>query len=205
MASLLKNVASQNITFCMINASTGAADASATVAVKVTKDNGSQASGGGTVTNSGNGQYNYAPTQAETNATDVGFMFTATGDIPVNADFHTDPGVMLTAGTGSNQINIDGSGNVPIVSNVKKNTASSGFMFVMTNASTGAPMTGLTVTSQVAIDGGAFASTTNAVSEISNGWYKLNLAAADVNGNHIALRFSSAGANDTDIEIVTQP
>ena len=90
MASLQKNLSGQNFTFCMVSATTGAADASATVSVKVTKDNGAQASGGGTVTNVGNGQYNYAPTQAETNATDVGFLLTATGDIPVNIDFHTD-------------------------------------------------------------------------------------------------------------------
>ena len=90
MASIRKNVASQNVTFCMVSATTGAADASASVTVYITKDNGSQATGGGTVTNAGHGQYNYAPTQAETNATDVGFLFTASGDIPVNYDFHTD-------------------------------------------------------------------------------------------------------------------
>ena len=89
MASLKKNTASQNFTFCMVTTA-GAADASATVTVKVTKDNGSQTSGSGTVTNSGNGQYNYAPTQSETNATDIGFFFTATGDVPVNMDFLTD-------------------------------------------------------------------------------------------------------------------
>src|SRR5271166_5891611 len=90
MSSLRKNVASQNFTFVMLSATTGAVDASATVTVYVTKDNGSQATGTGTVTNSGHGQYNYAPTQAETNATDVGFLCTATGDIAVNLDFHTD-------------------------------------------------------------------------------------------------------------------
>lgn len=90
MANLQKNVASQNITFCMVTVA-GVADASATVTVSITKDNGSQASGSGTTTNKGLGQYNYAPTQAETNAIDVGFMFTATGDVPVNLDFHTDP------------------------------------------------------------------------------------------------------------------
>jgi hypothetical protein len=90
MASLLKNVASQNITFALINASTGAALTGATVAVKVVKDNGAQASGSGTVTEAGNGQYNYAPTQSETNATDVGFLFTATSAVPENLDFHTD-------------------------------------------------------------------------------------------------------------------
>lgn len=90
MASLKKNVANQNITFCLINATTGAGLPGATVSSFVTKDAGAQASGGGTVTNQGNGQYNYAATQAETNATDVGFFFTATGAIPVNVDFHTD-------------------------------------------------------------------------------------------------------------------
>ncbi len=90
MANLKKNVAGQNMTFLMVSATTGGADAGATVSAFVTKDNGAQASGSGTVTNSGNGQYNYAPTQAETNATDVGFLFTASGDIPVNYDFHTD-------------------------------------------------------------------------------------------------------------------
>lgn len=90
MASLRKNVAGQNFTLVLINASTGAALTGATVTVEVTKDNGSQTSGGGTVTEKGNGQYNYAPTQAETNATDVGFLFSATGAIPVNYDFHPD-------------------------------------------------------------------------------------------------------------------
>lgn len=90
MASLQKNVASQNFTFAMINASTGGADTGLTVTVYVTKDNGAQATGSGTVTEAGHGQYNYAPTQAETNATDVGFICTATGAIPVNLDFHTD-------------------------------------------------------------------------------------------------------------------
>lgn len=90
MPGLQKDVASQNITFCLVNASTGAALTGATVTTYVSKDNGSQASGGGTVTEKGNGQYNYAPTQAETNAVDVGFLFTATSAIPVNADFHTD-------------------------------------------------------------------------------------------------------------------
>jgi hypothetical protein len=90
MASLRKNTASQNITFALINASSGAALTGATVIIYVTKDNGSQASGGGTATELGHGQYNYAPTQAETNATDVGFIFSATSAIPVNLDFHPD-------------------------------------------------------------------------------------------------------------------
>lgn len=92
---LLKNTASQNITFALISATTGLGVPAATLATLksgsfVTKDNGSQAATGGTYTEAGNGQYNYSPTQAETNATDVGFIFIYTGCIPVNADFHTD-------------------------------------------------------------------------------------------------------------------
>jgi hypothetical protein len=90
MASLQRNVAGQHVKFLLVGASTGNADASATVTVYVTKDSGSQASGGGTVTNLGHGQYDYEPTQAETDATDVGFLFTASSDIPVHYDFHPD-------------------------------------------------------------------------------------------------------------------
>jgi hypothetical protein len=90
MASLRKNVASQNFTFCLVNATNGAPLTGATVGVEVTKDNGTQGGGAGTVTEAGNGQYNYAPTQAETNAIDVGFLFTATNAVPVNVDWHTD-------------------------------------------------------------------------------------------------------------------
>jgi hypothetical protein len=89
MASLLRNVAGQNISFALMNASTGGALIGAAVTVKVAKDN-AQAAGVGTVTELGSGQYNYAPTQNETNATDVGFLFLATGAAIENLDFHTD-------------------------------------------------------------------------------------------------------------------
>src|SRR5215472_1847949 len=125
MASLQRNVASQNLTFCLIVASTGAADATGTgLAGRVTIDNGAQGATAGTFTNKGNGQYNYAPTQAETNGSDIGFLFTATGDIPVNIDFHTDPitanvtqwlGTAVTAATaGVPDVNTLRYGNVAV-------------------------------------------------------------------------------------------
>jgi hypothetical protein len=94
MSSILKNVASQNITFCLVNASTGAALTGATVTGYVTKD-GTQAAAAGTftelkVSGTGHGAYNYAPTQSETNCTNFGLLCTATSAIPVNLDFHTD-------------------------------------------------------------------------------------------------------------------
>ncbi len=87
---------------------------------------------------------------------------------------------------------------------VKKNTALANFMFVMLDSTTHQPAAGLTVSGTVSIDGGSFGSLTNATSGVANGWYKVNLAAADVNGTVIALRFTATGADDRDVTIITQ-
>lgn len=88
---------------------------------------------------------------------------------------------------------------------VKKNSALANFMFLMLDSTDHVtPKTGLTITSQVSIDGGAFAGTANSASEIGSGVYVINLAAADMNGTTIMLKFSSAGADTRYIEIVTQ-
>jgi len=89
--SLLKNTASQVVTFCLVNATTGAALTGATVTTKVALD-GTQAAGGGTVTELGSGQYKYVPSQAETNGASVGILFTATNAVPVNLQIFTDTG-----------------------------------------------------------------------------------------------------------------
>ncbi len=83
-------VATQHVTFVMMTTA-GIADTGAAVSVFVSKDGGAQGAGGGTVTNLGNGQYDYVPTQAETNGTNVSFLFTATGDIPINISIFTVP------------------------------------------------------------------------------------------------------------------
>lgn len=89
-STLLRNTAGQHFTFCMINATTGQGDPSLTVIGFVTQDGGVQVAAAGIVTSLGDGQFTYSPTQAETNAVDVGFYFTAAGGVPVNVDFHTD-------------------------------------------------------------------------------------------------------------------
>ena len=65
------------------------------------------------------------------------------------------------------------------------------------------PKTGLTITAERSIDGGAFTSMANSAAEISDGWYKINLAQADTNGDLIAYRFTSAGANDSGVSFRT--
>lgn len=87
---------------------------------------------------------------------------------------------------------------------IKKNTAYATFKFVMTDSTTHAPATGLTVTATRAIDNGAFGACANAVSELSSGWYKISFDATDLNGTDIAVRFTAATADDKNFKIVTQ-
>lgn len=87
---------------------------------------------------------------------------------------------------------------------IKKNTALNNWFLEMFDASTGQPATGLTVTGEVVLDGGAYQALTNAVSEVAFGTYRVNLAAADVNGDTGMFRFSASGAKDTFMSFVTE-
>lgn len=92
--------------------------------------------------------------------------------------------------------------NLPGV--VKKNTALSNFTFVMYDSTDHVtPKTGLTLTSTRSIDGAAFGACANAASEVANGVYKINLSAADLNGDVITLKFTATGADQTTITILT--
>lgn len=110
--------------------------------------------------------------------------------------------VLLSTGTGTGQLDFT-SGRVKTQTNVTKNTALAGFTFVMTDSTTHAPKTGLTVTSQRSLNGGAFASTTNSATEVANGEYTIDLSAADMNANTVMLRFTATAADDLFIEILT--
>lgn len=66
--------------------------------------------------------------------------------------------------------------------------------------------TGVTVTVQCSIDGGAYAncaggSPAGQAAEVSGGDYKIQLAAADRNGSRIMYRATAAGCNPTEFEI----
>lgn len=87
---------------------------------------------------------------------------------------------------------------------IKKNTPFPNFTFYMKNAS-GNPVTGSTITAQRTIDGGAFANCTNSATEIGSGAYKIDLSAADLNGDDVMFKFTgTGGAKPTMIKIVTQ-
>jgi hypothetical protein len=88
MSSLQKNVASQNIGFVLTNISNGT-PVTAGGAGNIVIDNGTQNACAGTFTHKGSGQWNYAPTQAETNGNCISFAFTGTSAIQVGMTFYT--------------------------------------------------------------------------------------------------------------------
>lgn len=88
----------------------------------------------------------------------------------------------------------------------QKNQAFSDLEFLMVLSSDGqTPATGLTVTGERSIDGGAFASVSGSIAEVSDGMYQFDADAADMNGATVTFRFSSATALDTFITIKTTP
>ncbi len=52
-------------------------------------------------------------------------------------------------------------------------------------------------------DGAAFVALTNAIVEVANGFYKVNLAAVDLNGDVIGLKFTAPTANQTALVFLT--
>ena len=87
---------------------------------------------------------------------------------------------------------------------IKKNTALANFEFMMVDSTDHVtPKTTLTVTATRSIDGAAFGACANAVTELSNGIYKISLATTDLNGDVITLRFTATGADDRLLTIIT--
>jgi hypothetical protein len=88
---------------------------------------------------------------------------------------------------------------------VIRNAPLTNFKFVM--VSNVDHVTGIVLAAVVAtrsIDNGAFAPCANAVVEVAFGVYRIDLAAADLNGTTIMLRFAAVGCDDRFIEIITQ-
>lgn len=112
-----------------------------------------------------------------------------------------DQAVNATKIGGTTQTGADLGARIP---GIQKNAALNNFEFLMLDSSDHVtPKTGLTITAQRSIDGAAFGSCANAASEVSNGVYKINLAAADLNGGVVTLLFTASGADARLITIRT--
>jgi hypothetical protein len=88
---------------------------------------------------------------------------------------------------------------------ISKNTALSNFEFYMVQSADHiSAATGLTITAERSIDGGAFTAMSNSASEVSAGVYKINLAAADTNGDFITYKFTATGADASVVSFKTE-
>jgi hypothetical protein len=72
---MYRNTAGQIVAAQLVAKADGTDVTSGTTTVYVTLDGGTQSAGSGTVTHEGNGTWNYAPTQAETDAGHAVFTF----------------------------------------------------------------------------------------------------------------------------------
>ena len=123
-----------------------------------------------------------------------------------------DGGVALV---GSERYAIGGSGEAGSIAAIKaqtddlpsgvpKNVALSNFEFLMVEVGNPIlPVKGLTLTSEIAKDGGAFAACTNDASEKSDGVYKIDLTAAEMNADVVTLKFTNPNAVQRTITIIT--
>jgi hypothetical protein len=155
-----------------------------TLTITASKDGAAFASITPTVTARGDGWYNLALTTSHTDtAGDLALHITSTGADPSDVVIDVEPN-----------------------SNIRKNQALSNFEFLMIDSADHfTPKTGLTITSERSIDGGAFGSCANAATAVGNGIYKIDLATTDLNGNVITLRFTATGADPRLITIITTP
>jgi len=92
--------------------------------------------------------------------------------------------------------------NLP--SGIAKNVALNNFEFVMVDSTDHVtPKTGLTVTCQISLDGGAYQDSTNSAVEVGAGTYKIDFTQAERNATVGSYKFSASGADTRIITIVS--
>jgi hypothetical protein len=94
-------------------------------------------------------------------------------------------------------------GSITQVQNIQKGVAFSNYPIWMLTTSNGA-VTGITPSCQIQKDAGAFAGSTNAVTEIGSGKYVLNLTSSETNANVIAISCTGSGAVTYRVSFTTQ-
>jgi hypothetical protein len=170
--------------------------------VNLSKNGAAFAAAAGAVSEISNGFYKVALTAADTGvAGDLAFRCVSTAGAATDERHFVDE-VRASIFT---DLVLDANGSVSLASNIKTNQALPGFTFVMASSTTHAPATGLTVTAQRSINGAGFSPCSNSVSAVSNGIYKIDLSASDLNGAVIALRFTASGGDDLNLTLITQP
>jgi hypothetical protein len=134
------------------------------------------------------------------------FLNAAIGDIPTTAQRGTD-NAALAATALSDVTWTDAKAaflTKEITVGIKKGVERT-IMYKMVDATDFAtPETGAAVTETISKDGGAFNACTNNDVEVSNGWYKITLTAAEMNADEIVFMGTAAGCAQCDRIIVTE-
>jgi len=106
---------------------------------------------------------------------------------------------------------IDANGRTKSLVDVQKNVALPNFTFLMTDASSHLPMTGLVngdfTLKKVRLDSGSAASLSGTITEVDStnlpGIYQISLTSGEVNGKVATLFFRATGADDRAVTVVT--
>ena len=191
-----------------INLTAGAVDVVTLVTTTATNTDMRGTDGANTVVPDAAG---VAPTaveiRQEMDANSVDLNTLIAGQTTINTNVLTNNTDIAAVKSDTTAILIDTGTTLPALINdlaVKKNTAFSNFEFLMVLTSDGrTPATGLTVTGERSVNGGAFSGVAGAIAEVSNGIYQFDALAADTNGDLITWRFSSATADDTFVTFKT--
>ena len=104
--------------------------------------------------------------------------------------------------TSTAQLGVNVVGYTDAAGAFKKNVAVSAFPFYL-ELTAGGPATGKTVTVQVSKDGGAFGTVAGSVTEVSGGWYEVDLTATELNADTVAFKATATSTNQRNIAIVT--
>lgn len=111
---------------------------------------------------------------------------------------------LAAAATAGGLPTVDAGNAVLVRGLVKRNVAFPNFSFLLTDSTTHGPKTSAaSLAATRRIDAAAFGATANAPTEVANGVYTIDLAAADVNGRVIMLRITATNADDRFIQIIT--
>jgi hypothetical protein len=194
---MLKNTASQKIAVFAFDTTTGAAKTgdSANITVYVNKDWAAVTAltdTSATELSSTNapGWYVFDLTQAETNADALHFTGkSGTANVAIVGN------LVFTLPANFTTFAIDSTGNAKIQTGLKKGAALT-IPFTMRDSS-GAPLTGSSVSVSRAIDTATSFTAVGTATEKGNGWYHIALGTSDTNGTSVALRFSGSGGSGT--------
>lgn len=134
----------------------------------------------------------------------------STGSALILADYVTSPENIALAIDSSNVLAKEATLNLVkavtdrLPAGIARNKGKNNFAFLMVLSSDHiTPALGKTVSAQKSIDGNAFISCDNNVSEISNGIYKINLSLPDTDGDVITYVFTAPGCDPRYITVVT--